>query len=149
VRPLTIERGYTELGTFGTLTVRPDYGPEWECETVERPWINNEPNISCIPEGRYRIRRTRYNKGNAGAGYPAFEILDVTGRSLIKIHVANWPHDVEGCVGVGDKQAVIYDKRDGNSYAGVTSSGNTHTAFMGVMDGVDEADLIITHRTAV
>ena len=65
--------------------------------TIERPWRNNEPNISCIPVGIYRIVYGRYNKGN----YPCYEIPNVEGRSLIKIHIANRARELRGCIAVG------------------------------------------------
>ena len=43
---------YTPFGTFGRL-----YMPEFQCFTIERPWLNNVPKESCIPEGEYGIRR--------------------------------------------------------------------------------------------
>lgn len=65
--------------------------------TVENPWLDNKPSISCIPEGTYECRPRRYNRG----GYEAVEITNVSGRSYILFHVANVPTDVEGCIGVG------------------------------------------------
>ena len=65
--------------------------------TIERPWLNNERGISCIPEGVYRCWPRRFFRG----GYDAYEVIDVTGRSHILFHVANWAHDVRGCIGVG------------------------------------------------
>jgi hypothetical protein len=29
--------------------------------------------------------------------------MDVPDRTFILLHVANFPHDVEGCIGVGDR----------------------------------------------
>jgi len=94
-----------DMGTFGKLSVMQTplmniEGPReklFECDTVERPWAGNAPNISCIPEGIYPIKPRRYYRG----GYDAIEICDVPGRSLILIHIANTPTDVEGCVGPG------------------------------------------------
>jgi hypothetical protein len=86
---------HTPLGVFGELTVE---GTQFSCYTVERPWIDNLPEVSCIPEGTYNLVPGRYNRG----GYPAFEVRGVSGRSLIKIHRGNTMHDLRGCIAPGD-----------------------------------------------
>ena len=62
--------------------------------TIERPWIGNARNISCIPEGTFLCKR--YNSGKHGS---TFEII-VPNRDYILFHVANKAEEVEGCVGV-------------------------------------------------
>lgn len=68
-------------GTFGTVL-----GPDgWTAHSLEPPWLNNEPNYSCIPEGIYRCVYTFS---------PAFKrylylVEDVPGRSGIRIHSGN------------------------------------------------------------
>lgn len=88
-----IERfAYLGTGTLGKLTVGP-----WSCYTIERPWKNNQPSVSCIPEGEYRCEPfsgTRFKD--------VVQVMDVPDRTFILIHVANFPHDIEGCIGVGD-----------------------------------------------
>ena len=79
-----------ESGTFGYLRFN-----DLEFSTVERPWLNNERNISCIPAGTYICRRYSSDK------FPnTFEVCDVPGRSHILFHVANFQHEVEGCIGI-------------------------------------------------
>lgn len=83
---------YTPFGTFGRLTL-----PEFRCFTVERPWLDNKPRISCIPVGEYPLVLGRFHRG----GYDAYELLHVPDRSLIKIHVGNTMEDVVGCIAPG------------------------------------------------
>lgn len=68
--------------------------------TIERPWLNNKPNESCVPAGTYPVKwvktQTSGNLDGHGIG-----IEDVPGRSLIRIHKANIATDVKGCIGVG------------------------------------------------
>lgn len=71
--------------------------------TVEDGWRDNRPNVSCIPDGIYRVVPRRFNKG----GYDAWEILDVPGRDQIKIHAANTALDVQGCIAPGDRIAAF------------------------------------------
>ena len=44
--------GESPWGVFGTLTIG-----EWSCKTLERPWEGNARNVSCIPSGRYELKR--------------------------------------------------------------------------------------------
>lgn len=94
-----------KFGTFGVLTVTPK-NEDWEqfsCYTVEKPWKANEPFISCIPAGTYNIVKGMYHKG----GYPAYEIVDVPERWLIKIHRGNVAEEVAGCLALGASLGVL------------------------------------------
>jgi hypothetical protein len=96
---LIVERfAYTDMGTFGRMSV----GGQ-TLYTVERPWLDNRPNTSCIPEGTYRCTPRRFNRG----GYDAVEIQGVPGRSHILFHVGNTMHDVVGCIAVTHKLGQI------------------------------------------
>jgi len=90
-----------EVGTFGTLEI-----DNVVFFTVEKPWKDNKPFESCIPEGEYSLMPHKSNKyGN---------VLAIVGgtvshykdggfeRYACLIHTANYPHDVEGCIGLGD-----------------------------------------------
>jgi hypothetical protein len=71
------------------------------CRTLERPWLNNQRSVSCIPVGTYQ---------GAIQPSPRFrrdlpELLDVPGRSQILIHAGNSPEDTEGCILVGMERA--------------------------------------------
>lgn len=97
---LTLERwGSTPMGTFGQLRL----GTHWWF-TVERPWLQNAPSVSCIPAGTYPLTLGFFYSGDGVGGkpdYPAYELRDVPGRSLIKIHRANIASQVKGCIAVG------------------------------------------------
>lgn len=92
-----------EYGTFGILTL--EDGRTYS--TVELPWKDNAPNASCIPPGEYvcRIRNTQVNK-TAGLDV-AYELQTVLNRDNIEIHVANYPKDVKGCIGLGISRAYV------------------------------------------
>lgn len=99
--------------------------------SIERPWLDNEPFISCIPEGRYTLKRV--NSPRFGAG--RWEVSEVPGRWHILIHTANFPHDVEGCIGLG--RGVMKDHR------GVSNSANAIAGFYNVTDDKDEIEMVI------
>ena len=82
---------YLQDGTAGVLTVE---GRSFA--TVEKPWKNNQPFVSCIPEGNYQA------KSYSSMRFPdTWEIEDVEGRTYILIHAGNSPEDVEGCIAIG------------------------------------------------
>lgn len=72
---------------------------------VERPWLDNKPFVSCIPDGTYPMRRFYdvhdYRSSKRIDTEYVWEICDVMGRTLILFHVANLPRNVAGCVGLG------------------------------------------------
>ena len=85
-----LTRTYFPNGTNGKL----------ECEgklisyTIELPWKRNETKVSCIPEGKYFIRK-RYS--------PKFkwhiEIMNVSNRRFILFHPANHAlTELNGCI---------------------------------------------------
>ena len=98
----TIELHRTVLGpdhAAGTLTC-PSLNealPDLVLHTVERPWLNNAPHVSCIPAGTYPVQ---FAFSERWARLVPM-VLDVPFRSLIEIHVANIAKDVEGCIGPG------------------------------------------------
>lgn len=126
---VTVERwAYTKHGVFGTLRVG-----DLELYTVERPWKNNIPRLSAIPIGRYPLQLGMYNRG----GYPAYELMDVPGRSLIKIHRANTYTDLLGCIGVGADTGYIDQKW------AITNSAEAFEKFMEKMDNIPTATIRI------
>ena len=93
-------------GTRGILT-----SGTFSCKTIELPWRNNRPKLSCIPEGEYEVRFT-YSPGFKRYLY---ELLNVKDRSYIRMHGGNFAGAVDlglksnylGCIGVGRNYGVI------------------------------------------
>lgn len=103
-----------DFGTFGKLDVRLNLQhPKasagvllGEFYTVEQPWTENTPFKSCIPAGEYFLVpyvSPKYNLtymiigGQVGPDIGNDTIL----REDCLIHVANYPRNVQGCIGVG------------------------------------------------
>lgn len=99
---ITLERfAYTPVGTFGKLTIN-----NWHCFTVERPWLDNKPFVSCVPEGQYILQKTITPKhGNTfvliSSLLGVYEHKQESGRYAILIHSGNTMDDVEGCIAPG------------------------------------------------
>lgn len=86
----------SEAGTRGCLVL--PSGKAWH--TLELPWLFNERNVSCIPEGDYEF----FRRGEK------WQAEEVPGRSGIQIHVGNNLADTTGCILVGGGISVISDK---------------------------------------
>jgi hypothetical protein len=81
--------------TTGTLLVE----GEPFCKTLELPWKDNAPNVSCIPQGTYEVVLLP----SARWGKPMPHIQNVPGRSEIEIHIGNFERDTDGCVLLGTR----------------------------------------------
>ena len=60
---------------------------------LEPPWKNNEPNVSCIPEGEYPCHWLNSPK----YGW-VYGVMEVPGRSHVLIHPGNIPRHTRGCL---------------------------------------------------
>ena len=87
---LTLSRTYFPDGTNGILECE----GKIICLTIELPWKNNETKVSCIPEGKYFIKK-RYSKKFQWH----LDVLDVKNRNLILLHPANNAlQELNGCI---------------------------------------------------
>lgn len=110
-------------GTPGDLYI----DGRWFCHTLELPWRDNAPRVSCIPPGSYRIAVK--NSPRFGRVY---RLYSVPGRSEILIHSGNWAGDValgyrshvQGCILLGNRRGRL----DGQT--AVLVSKPAVTAFM-------------------
>lgn len=76
------------------------------CMTLERPWVDNKTDISCIPEQTYSLVPYTSKK------YPnVFHLKGVPARSKILIHVGNRVDHTKGCILVGRKYGFLKGKR--------------------------------------
>jgi hypothetical protein len=87
---LILSRTYFPDGTNGILECK----GKIICLTIELPWKKNETKVSCIPEGKYFIRKRYSNKFKWH-----LEVVDVKNRSLILFHPANNAlQELNGCI---------------------------------------------------
>jgi hypothetical protein len=96
------------LETFGELFIE---GVHF-CFTLERPWLNDEPDVSCIPIGTYEVRYLWSDK--FGKLMP--HVMDVPGRSGILFHKLNWVRQSEGCIGLGERISGDMLQDSGDAY---------------------------------
>ncbi|POS02220.1 hypothetical protein Q361_105115 [Flavobacterium croceum DSM 17960] len=85
-----LTRTYFPEGTNGKLECE----GKLICNTIELPWKKNETKVSCIPEGKYFIRK-RYSQ----KFHWHLEVENVQNRSLILFHPANNAlKELNGCI---------------------------------------------------
>lgn len=129
-RNFTVKR--THFRTDGVFGVWDDAGAPIAL-SIERPWLNNKPDVSCILAGTYICNRIFSHH----FGYEVFEITGVAGRTRVEIHPANTMQDLEGCVGIGQEFGWLSNEE------AVLSSQAAFKDFMGRLVGVDSFRLTI------
>jgi hypothetical protein len=139
----TIERlPSTTMGVFGYAT----FGDR-EFVSVERPWLNNQRSISCIPLGAYNL--VHHNSAKHPNTFALVnEVLGVyhhdhplAKRTEILIHVANNMFDLEGCIGLGTEFGCLQGK---------WSVRHSVTAVQAALARIEEGDVLnITLRNTL
>jgi hypothetical protein len=112
----------SDQGTEGLLV----YG-DFECKTLELPWRDNQPQISCIPAGTYDVEIRLSNKYGR-----IYWVRKVPNRTYILIHSGNYAGDeskgfkthVMGCILLGKTMGFLGGQR------AVLNSRITVRAFM-------------------
>jgi len=116
----------SDHGTEGILSVG-----NFSCFTLELPWKDNQPNISCIPEGTYPVSiriSPKYNK--------VYHVSNVEDRKHILIHSGNLAGNVskglkthvQGCILLGKYRGILVNQK------AVLYSRPTVSAFMLFLD---------------
>ena len=108
VNLLIIRDTFTDKSTIGKLFIN----GESFCDTLENPWLDNQRNVSCIPEGNYKVR-LRLARESATRDYLHLLVQDVPNRSYILFHRGNTAKDTSGCilVGNGRQQDIVENSR--------------------------------------
>lgn len=119
---ITLIRQYGDFATTGTLRVG-----DTSFFTIERPWMDNESGVSCVPEGTYQL--IPYLSPKHGPTWCLEnESLKVTAdghngtRSRCEIHSANWATQLEGCIALGLHGQPMYDPDTGRVEPAVEDS---------------------------
>ena len=124
--------------TFGVLTF-----DDFKCYTIERPWLNNKPMVSCIPSGDYYVHSydsPRFGSsviiyGGTVSPYPDPNYV----RSGILIHPANIAGDLSGCIGLGNRFGTVYGEH------AVLNSKKTVSNFLELINTTEIYTLRITY----
>lgn len=115
MKKLILSRNYLPNETLGTFMIFDGEEELFRCKNLELPWLNNQHNISCIPEGNYEVIKYSDTK------HPnCFWVQNVIGRTDILIHIGNFANgtkiDTQGCLLPG----VDFVDIDGNGTLDIT-----------------------------
>lgn len=140
---IEIERNYEEKQTKGSASLFINNQEIYKFKTLELPWLDNQRNISCIPEGEYKVV-VRYSQKYKRH----LHILDVNDRSFILIHWGNYAGsinpktkrpDIRGCILTGDS----YKDITGDGIDEILRSRSTFNTLMSHISDDDEITLQI------
>ena len=122
------------IETLGKMHI--DTGTQilFECETLELPDKANASQISCIPKGSYDWVKVA---ASANIPYDHISILNVSHRSGVCIHAANYYTQLRGCIAVGKQRVDI----NGDGQKDITESKKTFEKVMSLLP--DSGKLVI------
>jgi len=104
MRHVTLQRAtQTALITLGMLQIK-DIHHE-PIYTLENPWLDNRPWVSCIPADTYVVEKYDGFKFK-----DVFKVRGVPNRSGILFHKGNYEHQTTGCILLGLKSGILNDK---------------------------------------
>ena len=106
--------------TIGRLNYK-----EFDCLTLELPWLDNKVGVSCVPAGIYEAEKYYSPKFRK----TVILLKGVQGRSFIEIHTGNFTRDIEGCIVVGDSLKYL----DGDNILDVSNSVKTFNKLMAML----------------
>ena len=120
----------TSQGTIGKLY---DDQNNLICLTMEKQYLDNQKNISCVHGGLYDLL-PRHSPSQGDTYYLSNPDLGVTlsdpaGRTYIQIDVANRASELLGCIAVGSGTGVINDEW------AITGSRMAKSALMLLLNG--------------
>lgn len=121
----------SDEGTYGTIRQRSNRP---FALTMELPDRGNQHDVSCIPTGTYRCRRTTSPKHPSWG--LVWEVLDVPDRTKIYLHPANLQSQILGCIAVGEEYDTI----------GIADSRKGFDEFMALTKAYDELELCISEH---
>ena len=102
---IRVKSFFSDQGTFGHLVVN-----DFTCRTLELPWRDNTPTLSCIPLGEYYCVFIKSPK----FGW-TYSITNVLNRSHILFHSGNYAGDIKkgfrtdswGCILLGKYRGTL------------------------------------------
>ena len=109
-RILLLRKTTSDQGTFGSIHLE-----NLTLFSGELPWLDNRPNVSCIPTGVYQCVYTP----SARFKRRLYAVTSVQGRAGVRFHSANlmgnttlgYKAQLNGCIALGEKLGTIEGQR--------------------------------------
>jgi hypothetical protein len=115
--------------TYGSI-LRPDgsaFGPSRFGDSIELPWKNDLPQVSCIPGNILYTLDFRWSNDHKG---PRWWFQNVRARSACELHSANIPGQLRGCMAPGFGRMAMMAIDGFEPQDGVTNSRQALQQFM-------------------
>lgn len=135
-----VRSAYLPTATVGTI-----FGIDGKpfCLSIERPWKDNEPFVSCIPSGLYEATKDQRHRGQKDE-ITVWELSGVPspngkGRDQIQFHIANRASELSGCIAPVSWWNIARKEVFGSA------SGRAFKLFMAELDGRETVEILITN----
>lgn len=138
--------------TTGILTVG-----TFLLHTIERAWVNNQPDVSCVPAGEYQL--IPYLSPRHGQTWrlhnPALMVWGLSSmapegmRTEVEIHPGNLASESEGCLLVGMAPGEMLDPKTHQVEPAVLDSDIAFEHLRDLLDGTTEEDSLIIERSGL
>lgn len=89
---------------YGDCTIGRLYIGDFQCFTLELPWLLNQRGISCVKDDVYFSKK--YDSQKHGE---VILLEDKHNRTFIEIHSGNYTSQIQGCILVGDSIGFLND----------------------------------------
>ena len=130
------DKFFGDEASLGTCLVYDDEDKQvFKSESLERGWRDNMNRVSCVPVGKYQLKLEYSSRFRTSL----YELKDVPNRSECKFHAANYWHQLNGCIALGNNRKYI----DGDAVEDITSSRNTMKEFHDAMANKYHAELYV------
>jgi hypothetical protein len=106
---------------------------DFQCYTLELPWLDNLKKVSCVPAGTYSAKK--YTSAKHGC---VILLDNVPNRSFIEVHAGNYTSQIQGCCLVGDGIKHV----NADSIPDVTNSKATLTRLMSMLPDVFDVTFV-------
>lgn len=102
--------------------------------TLERPWLENTNNISCIPAGHYECEFR--DRSNNGVFTNVYRLMNVQDREGVLIHTGNSVLDSHGCILIGlgrgsDNSTIVNSKLAMDKFREIMGKDNFNLTIIG------------------
>ena len=123
--------------TLGVCSVFDEFNrPVFSAISLERGWLDNKSNISCVPKGTYTV----VYEYSAHFKKFLWELKGVPNRSECKFHEANYWYQLQGCIALGQRLSDL----DSDGYYDISNSRPTMVSFDKSLQNETRVNLVIT-----
>jgi hypothetical protein len=155
---LTMDTVSSDQATTGMMNADDNFDSFY---TLELPWRDNDPNLSCVPAGTYDL--IPYNSPKHGATWclrnPALKIMgcDVLTtaqiaagfRSFCELHAANFVRQLLGCLALGTNDQPMLDPLTPGCNVAIEGSRNAVARLCAILGPMTAGHTLTINRSFV